>query len=519
MRLSNMVAPRALLPVAIFTISASAFWRMPCMARTGVARIDPLVSWNEIAEHTHSIHGGNGFSISAKTDELLASTCTSCAVAEDKSAYWHPSVYFKDAATGKFTLVNQLGGMLAYYLLQPNNGEKNVTAFPKDFEMISGDTNRRNFSYPSPDVEKSLWNKAPYNTQAFLEQAALGFNCLDYSKAPEGSLYRHTLPDKAYLDANCKNGVRFEIMFPSCWNGKHVTSPNKKDHVAFPSLVMTGDCPEGFPVRLPSLFYETIWDTNAFAGVAGEFVIANGDTTGAGYHADFINGWDTKFLQDASNKCTSLSGRVEDCPLFTLQSDDKFSNCKITLPPALKDEKVYEGLTALPGNVPIIDGPGYAHGASPGGQPGGANPPPLPVYSPPPPPVQASPPPPPAPAYSSGTKLPSGSFAPGGVFAAKVTPSGGTPPPTETGTVPPPVIIPVPPTPTPPPPPPPPAPPSRPIYSTEYKTNGNVVQEILWVLEEITVTASVTNTVSVPAPTGPGGYRRRHMLQHKRHGY
>lgn len=221
-----------------------------------------------------------GFSTTAKTDQLLASTCTSCAVTQDNSAYWHPALYFKDSSTGKFTLVEELGGMLAYYLLQPNANEKTVTAFPKDFEMISGDTNQRNFSYPVPDVEKSLWNKAPYNTQAFLRQAALGFNCLDYSKTPEGSLYRHSLPDKAYLDANCKNGVRFELMFPSCWNGKDVTSKNKKDHVAFPSQVMTGDCPTGFPTRLPSLFYETIWNTYAFAGKSGEFVLANGDTTG-----------------------------------------------------------------------------------------------------------------------------------------------------------------------------------------------------------------------------------------------
>jgi len=146
--------------------------------------------------------------------------------------------------------------------------------------MISGDTNQRNFTYPVPDIQKSDWNVAPYNTQAFLRQAALGFNCLNYAITPEGSLYRHFLPDKAYLDANCLDGVRFELMFPSCWNGINKTSLDKKSHVAFPSEVMTGDCPNGFPIRLPSLFYETIWDTYAFNGVAGQFMIANGDPTG-----------------------------------------------------------------------------------------------------------------------------------------------------------------------------------------------------------------------------------------------
>lgn len=50
--------------------------------------------------------------------------------------------------------------------------------------------------------------------------------------------------------------------------------------MAYPSEVMTGDCPSGFPIRLPSLFYETIWNTAAFIGQAGQFVLANGDPTG-----------------------------------------------------------------------------------------------------------------------------------------------------------------------------------------------------------------------------------------------
>jgi hypothetical protein len=146
--------------------------------------------------------------------------------------------------------------------------------------MIAGNTNQRNFTYPVPDIPKSHWNVAPYNTQAFLEQAALGFNCLNYAITPEGSLYRHFLPDKAYLDANCLDGLRLELMFPSCWDGQSFEIKDQKEHVAYPSEVMTGTCPSGFPIRLPSLFYETIWNTYEFVGQAGQFLVANGDPTG-----------------------------------------------------------------------------------------------------------------------------------------------------------------------------------------------------------------------------------------------
>jgi hypothetical protein len=157
-----------------------------------------------------------------------------------------------------------------------NPGETSLRAFPAHFQMIAGDNSLRHFPYPIPDPPRTSWP----TDQSFLRQAALGFNCLNYATTPEGTLQRHFLPDKAYLDANCADGVRFELMFPSCWNGKDVTSPDFKSHVAYPDQVMTGTCPEDFPIRLPSLMYETIWNTAEFIGQDGQFVLSNGDTTG-----------------------------------------------------------------------------------------------------------------------------------------------------------------------------------------------------------------------------------------------
>jgi hypothetical protein len=68
-------------------------------------------------------------------------------------------------------------------------------------------------------------------------------------------------------------------MFPSCWNGE-TTSPDSRSHVAYPSQVMTGDCPKEFPKRLVSMLYETIWRTDLFADRAGTFVWSNGDPSG-----------------------------------------------------------------------------------------------------------------------------------------------------------------------------------------------------------------------------------------------
>ena len=225
--------------------------------------------------------------------------------------------------------------------------------------MLAGDPFQRNFTWPVPDPPKSSWTGAQ-SSQAALRQKALGFNCLNYQTTAEASLNRHFLPNKTYLDEHCTDGVRFELMFPSCWNGKDVDSDDHQSHVAYPSLVMDGTCPEGYETRLVSLFYETIWNTYAFKDVDGYFALANGDPTGYGYHGDFMQAWDDGVLQEAVDTCTSETGLVDDCEIFDIQTEAEQRQCEFKMPSALKDENVFMHADGLPGTMPIEFGPAYA---------------------------------------------------------------------------------------------------------------------------------------------------------------
>ncbi|KAJ5908601.1 hypothetical protein N7495_001283 [Penicillium taxi] len=343
--------------VACFTLFpafTAAFWRLPCRGTAGLARLDPLVSPGQISSHVHSIHGAGNFGMNSDMASLRESSCTSCAVTQDNSAYWTPALYFMHT-NGSAEVVEAVGGMLAYYLLYGDN----ITAFPDNFRMLAGDPFQRNFTYPIPDPPKSDWT-GDQLTQAALRQKAIGFNCLNYEETAEGSLYRHFMPNKTFLDEQCTDGLRLELMFPSCWNGKDVDSTDHKSHVAYPDLVMTGDCPEGYETRLVSLFFETIWDTYAFKDVDGYFTLANGDPTGFGYHGDFMYGWEDGVLQDAVDSCTSDTGLVEDCEIFDIQSQTDETQCTIDLPAGIRHENTYMHADGLPGNMPIEWGPGYA---------------------------------------------------------------------------------------------------------------------------------------------------------------
>lgn len=54
----------------------------------------------------------SGFSETAQYTDVINGNCTSCAVTQDKSAYWHPALYFRHD-NGSYELVPQTGGMLA----------------------------------------------------------------------------------------------------------------------------------------------------------------------------------------------------------------------------------------------------------------------------------------------------------------------------------------------------------------------------------------------------------------------
>ncbi|CZT21443.1 related to glyoxal oxidase precursor [Ramularia collo-cygni] len=336
--------------------SAAAFWRMPCRSQTGVARIDPLVAPGSIADHSHIVFGGGNFGQTTNYEDLAQCAepdynCTSCGVTEDMSAYWTPPLYFQHE-DGTVEMVPNVGGMLAYYLFYLDN----LKPFPEGFQMIAGDPTVRNFTGPFPDEQLSFWPTDPTD-QFFLQQRAIGVNCLNYGKTPEPSLYRHEFPDKAYMDANCVDGIRLEMAFPSCGTGEK-DSPDHKSHVAYPSLVKEGNCPEGYDVHYPFLFYETIFATNQFAGKPGKFVLSTGDPVGTSYHADFIMGWQSAdFLGQAIDTCTSPSGQVEDCPIFTLQSDDEAAKCKFAMPEDLDGEDCAGPRADLPMGVPIQHGP------------------------------------------------------------------------------------------------------------------------------------------------------------------
>ncbi|KAK0615293.1 hypothetical protein B0T17DRAFT_497673 [Bombardia bombarda] len=311
-------------------------------------RADPIVEPGvRGSRHLHTIMGGDAFNFTLDYDKTQTSSCTTCAVTKDLSNYWVPTVYFR-AENGSFLSVKQVGGVNVYYQERMDweayCAGKKLRAFPKGFRMIAGNQAKRSFEDTN-------------------EQRAIEFICL-LPPPTEGLPPFHGFPNRT-----CDNGLQIRIRFPSCWDGVNVDSPDHKSHVAYPERLDNGPCPKTHPESLPALLYEVTWDAKAFNNLRKQgdqpFVLSQGDPTGYGYHADFLNGWDVDLLQraiaDPSCGTKGKSGGVlEKCNTFKpfMQTAEVQNEC-----PGLKsqiDEPMFGELKALPGCNPLQWGPGDA---------------------------------------------------------------------------------------------------------------------------------------------------------------
>ena len=156
---------------------------------------------------------------------------------------------------------------------------------------------------------------------------------------------------------DCDGGLRAQIQFPSCWDGVNVYKSDQS-HVAYMSGIDNGICPPDHPYQFIHIFFEIIYAVNNInKSDGGMFVFGNGDTTGYGFHGDFINGWDIPTLTNAINQCADTNdGSIPDCAPLAVSQDPYFNiNCP-EQPPQI-NETVKGLMNQLPGCNPPTGAP------------------------------------------------------------------------------------------------------------------------------------------------------------------
>eukprot|EP00890_Picochlorum_soloecismus_P002501 jgi/Picsp_1/3251/NSC_06091-R1_glucan endo- -beta-d-glucosidase len=290
--------------------TAFGFWAVDC-GIVAKERFDPIASPGDISDHVHVVAGSSNFGPNATTGEFLRQgECTSCDVAQDKSAYWAPQMYMAPAETaGKDEgLILQAGGVpvptmdgnafVIYYKLITDRGERTnnnegewekIIEFPDDFQMLVSER----FILSKIEASESLFDRP------------LTYKCLGHGEQMDMACP----PSDPSL---CVSGLRAQLTLPSCWDGVNADSIDHISHMAYPVGSWAGSpCPTSHPVRVPTLFAEIIYDPRGLGQYAAQgwrlvFPFSSDQFTNVSeplFHLGFKNGWEQNFLRTAINEC------------------------------------------------------------------------------------------------------------------------------------------------------------------------------------------------------------------------
>ncbi|TMW58084.1 hypothetical protein Poli38472_013558 [Pythium oligandrum] len=137
-RLTQVLSTVAL---ALGVSTTQVMFRFDCHNNLVVDRADPIINFGTEGTHVHVVSGGNAFSKDAT--DLTKSTCTSCPIGADLSAYWTPALYVKFKNGTGYARVKS--GQIVYYEQRGDKDEK-LYAFPPGLKMVSGNVNLRTYN-------------------------------------------------------------------------------------------------------------------------------------------------------------------------------------------------------------------------------------------------------------------------------------------------------------------------------------------------------------------------------------
>jgi hypothetical protein len=261
--------------------------------------------------------------------------------------YWRPSLYWNGNGTGFYRVPEQRSKI--YYKFGDGENWANVTGFPEDFSMIAGFPNKRAHDDNLAGVRWGCHQPDGRDDKIFANGFPTGFQ-------------------------SCKYGFASEVTFPSCWDGKKIDPNIPHAHMAYPSKgggIGIEKCPITHRAgRFPTVFIEFWYDISPFDeqydSDTSPWAISNGDSTGYGFHADFMNGWEKGVLEKAIQEkggcncgCGCGQTEIEQCfgsDNVNKDSDPVFQQCGAV---AANTAEAAKHIEALPGNNPLHQDPAH----------------------------------------------------------------------------------------------------------------------------------------------------------------
>ena len=241
---------------------------------------DPIVFPGQSgASHLHIFFGNTAVDANTTPESVRSagnSTCTGGTA--NRSAYWAPAVI--DTATGRPVIsdANQTDRehFLQVYYKTGYDGvvPSTVRNFPTGLRMIAG----------------SATSTGP-------QSRIVTYSCNNDAgvQLTTGTSFPRCSPGQIMV---------MSIMFPQCWDGVNLDSPNHKSHMAYGAGWPDKGCPSTHPVPLAQITQNFRYRVPA-GGMANWRLASDMYNGPAGYsgHADWMNGWDPAVFQRVVDNC------------------------------------------------------------------------------------------------------------------------------------------------------------------------------------------------------------------------
>lgn len=210
------------------------------------------------ASHSHDFFGNPSTNAASSLDSLDAARGR-CAQRGDRAAYWVPSLR-KGGREVQPLRAN-------VYYRTAGRDPASVQPFPIGLRVIAG--NAKTTGPQDPKIAR--------------------WTCTG-TEAPPSRLLQ-----------TCPRGSRLKlsIVFPDCWNGRDLDSPDHSSHLAYAIRIGRGmkGCPGSHPRAVPRLVVNAVFATRGGRGLK----LASGSmNTG---HADFFNAWEPAELGRLVREC------------------------------------------------------------------------------------------------------------------------------------------------------------------------------------------------------------------------
>lgn len=231
--------------------------------------------------HLHMYFGNTGSNANSTAESIRTTGNSTCRGGiANRSTYWVPAII--DVTDGQVIAMDRADVYYktGYGLFGRNNI---IQAIPPGLRMIAGDMMK--------------------TTQDDYKSGPGFFSCNSGEK-------------HSYIPANCTSVMEVELHFPQCWNGRDLTAPDHKSHMAYPNA-QSRTCPASHPVALPEISYVMHFPVPAGRSTTNWRLASDNYVGGRGgnsMHGDWINGWDPEFppvwTRDIINKGLSAGSHL-----------------------------------------------------------------------------------------------------------------------------------------------------------------------------------------------------------------